>query len=173
MMPYRAGVLPPLKECRHCHIMWRQLRRGMCARCYDYLRKNGVERAPVTMDLRKFGGRWGAASEQFKGDAASPTTKRGRARALYPLSSCERCGGKATERHHIDGDTGNNEPSNIARLCTKCHMTVDGRIAAAAARAALRRGIRTTKPCIECGKQANPLRRGRCNRCRQRKPVAV
>jgi hypothetical protein len=28
----------------------------------------------------------------------------------------------------VDGDPGNNDPSNVASLCRRCHMTVDGRL---------------------------------------------
>jgi len=71
----------------------------------------------------------GKAHPFWKGDAASTTTKRERAQKLYLLAACEICGAKAVDRHHIDGDTGNNTPENIARLCRRCHMTVDGRLA--------------------------------------------
>lgn len=65
----------------------------------------------------------------WKGDAALPTTKRLRAQARYELGDCESCGAQATDRHHKDGDTGNNVPENIAILCRRCHMTIDGRLA--------------------------------------------
>ena len=32
------------------------------------------------------------------------------------------------ERHHIDGNTANNKPGNIAFLCRRCHMREDGRL---------------------------------------------
>ena len=62
----------------------------------------------------------------------SASEKLGRCRALrmYPEDvPCERCGAQHSERHHKDGDTLNNAPSNIARLCRKCHMAEDGRAA--------------------------------------------
>lgn len=66
----------------------------------------------------------------WKGDAASTTTKRERTQALFPVGGpCERCGeAPSTDRHHIDGDTGNNVRGNIAILCRRCHMIVDGRL---------------------------------------------
>ena len=72
--------------------------------------------------------RWGDQHPQWKGDTASGSSKRGRARRLFKLRDCERCGKKATDRHHIDGNAGNNSPFNIAILCRHCHMQVDGRI---------------------------------------------
>lgn len=48
---------------------------------------------------------------------------------LYPdLGACERCGKPAEQRHHRDGDTSNNERTNIAFVCHRCHMVMDGRI---------------------------------------------
>ena len=72
--------------------------------------------------------RWGDQHPQWRGDVASASSKRGRARRLYKLGNCERCGKKATDRHHIDGNAGNNLSSNIAILCRRCHMEIDGRL---------------------------------------------
>ena len=61
------------------------------------------------------------------------TVKGGRTRALrmYPvIGPCELCGSPDSERHHLDGNTANNDHSNIAALCRKCHMTKDGRLSA-------------------------------------------
>src|ERR1700680_2035956 len=48
---------------------------------------------------------------------------RYRARKLYPLVGvlCP-CGQPATDRHHVDGDPSNNIRSNVALLCSSCHM---------------------------------------------------
>ncbi len=64
----------------------------------------------------------------WKGDAALVTTKRQRTQAMFSLGPCIRCGEDARDRHHIDGDTGNNVRENIAILCRRCHMEVDGRM---------------------------------------------
>lgn len=53
---------------------------------------------------------------------------------MYQLGLCERCGKAATDRHHKDANTGNNEASNIEMLCRRCHMEIDGRLAANSAR---------------------------------------
>lgn len=106
---------------------------------------------------------YGPAHYAWKGDAARTTTKRERAQKMYPLSDCERCGAKATDRHHIDGDTGNNVRENIAILCRRCHMQVDGRLAAFVAR---ERPIKPRGSCVNCGRVG--LRtQGRCHRCHQ------
>jgi hypothetical protein len=70
---------------------------------------------------------WGPDHPRWKGDTALTQTKRDRARRRYRLGPCEQCGAPATDRHHKDGNTGNNEPRNIAILCRRCHQQVDGR----------------------------------------------
>lgn len=48
---------------------------------------------------------------------------RWRARQIKPKDRCEDCG--ATEKlhiHHIDRNPANNEPSNLAVLCSSCHQ---------------------------------------------------
>lgn len=69
----------------------------------------------------------------WKGDAARAETKRERIQKRLSLEgvTCERCAAvPATDRHHIDSDPGNSALSNIACLCRRCHMVVDGRLAA-------------------------------------------
>lgn len=48
---------------------------------------------------------------------------------------CERCGHKHNPQtghvltvHHLDGDPSNNEKWNLACLCQKCHLIIQGRI---------------------------------------------
>jgi hypothetical protein len=52
------------------------------------------------------------------------------ARRWIPMPDlCERCGVvPPLDRHHKDGNPRNNDRSNIACLCRRCHQTVDGRI---------------------------------------------
>lgn len=107
----------------------------------------------------------------WRGDAAQDATKRCRARRYHELDGpCEICGEReATDRHHMDGDPGNNESWNIARLCRRCHMMVDGRLERNLA------GGRVPKPpkrCAECERLYKPLRRGLCSRCydKRRRP---
>jgi hypothetical protein len=63
----------------------------------------------------------------WKGNQTSQQGKRARARFRFALGNCELCDRKATDRHHKDSDTGNNDRSNIQILCRSCHMRVDGR----------------------------------------------
>jgi len=46
------------------------------------------------------------------------------AKRLYSLDgvACLDCGRPAAHRHHADGDTHNNTPSNVALLCHRCHL---------------------------------------------------
>ena len=48
---------------------------------------------------------------------------------MYPtIGPCSHCGNDKAERHHRDGNTANNEPSNIDITCRRCHMSTDGRL---------------------------------------------
>lgn len=79
-------------------------------------------------------GRPREANPNWKGAAADPQRGRARAKRWYPdASPCERCGAEKAERHHRDANPLNNEPGNIAWLCRKCHVAVDGRAARFAA----------------------------------------
>ena len=67
--------------------------------------------------------RFGENHHSWIGDSVS--TKGGRTRAirLYPeIGPCSECGTEPAERHHVDGNTANNDPSNIEILCRVCHM---------------------------------------------------
>lgn len=90
----------------------------------------------------------------------------GQARRLYPeLGTCERCEKvPATDRHHIDGNTFNNIPENIAKLCRRCHQDVDGRTEALRARAVSQR---KPLPCRICSAMTLGGKRihGRCRTC--------
>ena len=58
---------------------------------------------------------------------ASASAGRKRAGHRFSLGPCQSCGQPATDRHHIDGNTFNNAPENVAKLCRRCHMIADGR----------------------------------------------
>lgn len=99
-----------------------------------------------------------------------PATQRKRARAVRPElpGTCERCGeAKPLERHHLDGNPGNNAAQNIAALCRRCHMEVDGRLARFSALP--KPSPRPPTPCEECGRLFKPLRRGLCAACYERR----
>lgn len=56
---------------------------------------------------------------------------RYKARKIYGTMPdlCEKCGNvPPVDRHHKDGNTFNNERSNIEFLCRKCHQFEDGRL---------------------------------------------
>lgn len=73
--------------------------------------------------------RFGRDHHAWVGDQVSLRSGRSRAERLYPdIGPCQRCGAAKAERHHRDGNTGNNDPTNIDILCRRCHMSVDGRL---------------------------------------------
>jgi hypothetical protein len=109
---------------------------------------------------------------------ATAAMGRLRAKRQYPnVEPCADCGvtGVLIDRHHIDGNTLNNQRENIAFLCRRCHMVRDGRLAEAAGRAAAVAQLARTEPspCRQCARVAKPLRGGLCSRCydRKRKPA--
>jgi len=64
----------------------------------------------------------------WKGDAIKIDSGRTRAQRQYQLGKCELCESNAMDRHHKDGNTINNELTNIQRLCRKHHILLDGRM---------------------------------------------
>jgi hypothetical protein len=71
----------------------------------------------------------GTKNPNWKGAECGQRSGGGRARTLYRGNSpCAVCGSPKTERHHKDGNTLNNLPSNISFLCRKHHMDTDGRL---------------------------------------------
>jgi hypothetical protein len=67
------------------------------------------------------------SNSNWKADSVNVKTGRCRAERWYLPKPCEVCGAES-ERHHKDGNTLNNETSNIAFLCRKHHMEADGRL---------------------------------------------
>jgi 5-methylcytosine-specific restriction endonuclease McrA len=57
-------------------------------------------------------------------------TKRQRADNPRVWGPCEKCPAPGIDRHHRDGNPGNNVPENLMVLCRRCHMVEDGRLAA-------------------------------------------
>ena len=102
----------------------------------------------------------------WKGDDAGWNAKHRRAQRKFTLSSCEKCGEQATDRHHIDGDPGNNDASNIMLVCAKCHQLVDGRYEKFIAMA--KNGELKKKPpriCDNCGDLKKHYAKGLCANC--------
>ena len=118
---------------------------------------------PKLKPRSKYGKVFGERHYAWKGDLATVKSKRERAITLYELGDCEDCGKPARDRHHKDGNTGNNAPSNIAILCRRCHMAADGRLA----KFRYIPTILPPKPCKTCGLPSKPLRRGLCHKCNE------
>jgi hypothetical protein len=75
--------------------------------------------------------RFGPAHHAWKGDNVSAATARCRTKRAFPdAESCTQCGAEPAERHHRDGNPTNNASDNVAILCRRCHMELDGRLAA-------------------------------------------
>lgn len=109
----------------------------------------------------------GALHHNWKGNDVTRDSGRDRARRWYPMGKCIRCGRDGKDRHHKNGDTLNNDPSNIEILCRRCHTTVDGR-AAQLAECVRQRPIQPPKPCQTCGQLSKPHRHGECKTCAHR-----
>lgn len=108
-------------------------------------------------------------TELLRGPAKTRNRQRVYTRRLYPvLGNCQRCDGKATERHHVDDNTANNSLENIRILCRRCHMIEDGRLDKLLMFSKTRIKKPPT-PCNECGRLYKPLRKGICSRCYDRK----
>ena len=101
----------------------------------------------------------------WKGDAAQEKTKREMAVRAFPnLGTCQDCeSAPARHRHHIDGDTGHNERTNLAFLCPKCHMRAHHDLFEARAE---RMRIREPRFCPICKEHRHThFVKGRCQRC--------
>lgn len=114
----------------------------------------------------------GASHYAWKGDDAPDTTKRSRIQRRLSLDgvicAAGGCEAPATDRHHIDGDTGNNRLENIRCLCRRHHMEEDGRLERLiqlARENAQRQAAKPPTPCVTCESERGPKRRGRCPAC--------
>jgi hypothetical protein len=72
----------------------------------------------------------GPNHQGWKGDLASARAARYRShRVIRELGVCEECGERpAVDRHHVDENTKNNDPSNLRALCRGCHSRIHGRV---------------------------------------------
>lgn len=96
----------------------------------EYLAKLGAARRAYNVahpDENEARLRKGAASKGGVYPSADPK-KRGRSQALsrFKITPCEDCGllkegPRVMQRHHIDLNPLNNDPSNVAILCSACH----------------------------------------------------
>lgn len=88
--------------------------------------KKGYKQSPEHIAKRI---RTGEKHHSWIGDNVSVKGGRTRAYRMYKeITPCVLCASYRSERHHIDGNTANNEPENIICVCRKCHMKHDGRL---------------------------------------------
>lgn len=88
--------------------------------------KLGFRQSPEHVAKRT---KWGPDHHAWAGGDISEKGGRSRAERRYrDIGLCWGCGSNRAERHHIDENTANNAPSNIAVLCRRCHMERDGRL---------------------------------------------
>lgn len=133
----------------------------LCHACYERRRRRGA--------IGGVGGLRGREHGNWNPEPTSKHVGRSQARNLYTApSECERCGAsRRLDRHHKDANPLNNERSNIAFLCRRCHQEVDGRLDAARTRLSALSVPQEPKSCGVCGRPYKPLRRGRCSPCYQ------
>ena len=140
-----------------------------CAYCEAVLttQRKYCSRACINRGNRSRAYSRGEGHYAWKGDDAGENTKRRRARKLMKIDACQQCGATAVDRHHKDGNTGNNDPSNLIALCRRCHMQIDGRLDQFA-EMRIRNGEKRRseiRHCSNCGQPYKPLRKGRCGKC--------
>lgn len=100
---------------------------GLCRLCWNKRKK--IE--GITEDHRRkiAIAKLGERNPNWKGNNVSVTGGNQRARSLFRnIGTCEKCGCSTSERHHKDGNSRNNDPSNILVVCRRCHMKDDGRM---------------------------------------------
>lgn len=107
----------------------------------------------------------GERNPMWRGAEASAPSGRSRARQRYDLGPCEVCERPAVDRHHRDGDTHNNEASNVQSLCRRCHMAADGRLDRLRRLGPKRKPVE--QPCRNCGRMVLSIRTIRCGACAQ------
>lgn len=94
----------------------------------------------------------------FAGTDGCQTIGRMQAQIMYPaIGICEDCQKvAASQRHHIDENTMNNDRANLKFLCKSCHMR----------RHEVRRTRRPPRACANCGRMETHLARNKCGRCK-------
>lgn len=123
-------------------------------------------RTKLKVPARKRNSYKGSDGPNWKGEQSiNLQTGRVRAQAAFPvLGICQHCNLKpAKDRHHIDNNTYNNDPSNVALLCRKCHMIADGRLVALMKH--LRHDVKPPRPCKTCECLTKIVRHGECPKC--------
>lgn len=144
-----GGAVDLVPMCRMCHDGLHAMGR------YSFALKNGIELEALARDCEELWQRVessitpGRAMQQRIGQSESAQSGGMR---LDPVKS-------GVDRHHRDGNVGNNEPENIVILCRRCHMLIDGRLDAFRELGrASSEGRRTSpSPCVVCGRPSKPL----------------
>jgi hypothetical protein len=99
--------------------------------------RDGVVTATAALTTTRCKERVMADSQPILAQAAPPEVatnqverKRGwhRAERKFAMTPCEVCGEPGKDRHHKDANPLNNDPSNVLKVCRKCHMELDGRL---------------------------------------------
>lgn len=98
-------------------------RKGTCEVCGKQTSYKAYKRCPSCARKGDHNPKWNKFTSESR-DAG-----RKRAGHRFPLGLCERCGQPAIDRHHKNNDRLDNSPENIAILCRRCHMQIDGRLA--------------------------------------------
>lgn len=121
----KPANLAPHNFCnRLCAGLWRRGKSFMSQEARERISAmyTGKRRPEVTEQLS---GKTQERAHRWIGDNATKNTGRHRAERWYPIKACEVCGktggGHQIHRHHKDGNTLNNNPENIAILCTRHH----------------------------------------------------
>ena len=100
--------------------------------------KKGRKHTPETLEKMRQS-KMGEKNPRWGGSDVAPLVGRKRAGRRFPvLGKCEYEGGcekPARERHHKDGNTSNNDRSNLQFLCAWHHHLIDGRLEALAEQA--------------------------------------
>jgi hypothetical protein len=108
----------------------------------------------------------GELCHNWKGEAASETSKRQRGRRKYKLkNNCERCGRKARDVWHENRDLSDNSDGNLQSLCRRCRMELDGTLDIIKHWNKDNPRCKDNEPCCNCGKEEKYLTKKRCHTC--------
>lgn len=145
---------------------------AVCGHCRKEYRGN---RSAILRGTKKFcsyecacRAHTGEGHPLWKGDRIETKVGgRTRCQKMFKITPCERCGKPGRDRHHKDGNTKNNVPSNVQILCRRCHMIIDGRLGRFVAAGAPTRTARATtmKTCVACKCDTLKTTHNRCKTC--------
>jgi hypothetical protein len=131
-----ANDIAALVDCSQPTVLWALRKFGIPARSASESKRGRPNNTVWTPEMRaslaaKRRGEnnpmFGTVSPNrghYKNEQPSRNTGRALAQRLYGEQPCVVCGTLPVERHHIDGDTMNNEPTNIEFYCRPHHATV-------------------------------------------------